>query len=401
MKPLKLNKKSYKTIIGIMTGTSLDGVDVLIVKIKGAGAGISYKNIAFEVYPIPAALRVSMREIMRLKTAGLETLCSLNYEIAALYESCVKKICVKNRLNLSEIDLIAISGQTFYHIPGRATMQLGDGSFLAARTGVNVAWNFRASDIAAGGQGAPLVPYLDYVLFSKYKKDIITLNIGGISNLTHIPASGDFDDITAFDCGPGNMIIDKMTFEYSGGKKKYDRDARIAAGGKISNELLKLMSSHEYLALAPPKSTGRETFGDEYTRGIIDYCTKKNIAFNDMIRTATEFSSFCIINGIEKHLLKKIKNGRKNTNGGETFLVCAGGGARNPIIFGGIKERLAGFGIKTVKSEEFGIDSKSKEALLMAVLANDTLYGIPSNVPSATGAKKNVITATMSFQQNA
>ncbi len=389
----------YKTVIGIMTGTSLDGVDTLVTRIMGRGASMRHENLCFKVFEIPSGLKERMRSIMKNKTAALEEICRINFELASLYADCIKKICRASGVGVEDIDFAGISGQTFFHVPGEATMQLGSGSALSSILNLPVVWDFRAADIAAGGQGAPLVPYLDFVLFSPLKRDIVTLNIGGISNITHIPAAGGFYAVKAFDCGPGNMIIDKMVIEMTGGRKKYDKDAAIALGGKMAPELFELMSSHPYLKIAPPKSTGREAFGDAYTKGLIDYCKAVSISFPDMIRTATEFTAYCVIEDIKKHIAPSFAaSGIKKACGRGALLVCAGGGAENPLIFETLKKGAGSAGIETVRSNSMGVDSKSKEALLIAVLANETVYGGASNVPSATGAKKSVVCGSVAYQ---
>jgi anhydro-N-acetylmuramic acid kinase len=399
----------FKTAAGIMSGTSLDGIDVLITRIKGAGVKTRFVNAAFKVFAIPPGLKAKMRGIMHSKCASLEDICRINYEISALYAACVKKLCASSGLKISDLDFIGISGQTFYHIPGAATLQLGSGAYMSALLNKPVVWDFRAADIAAGGQGAPLVPYLDYILFAGAGHEVITLNIGGISNLTHIPPGARFDEIKAFDCGPGNMIIDKMIMHISGGRLKYDKNAKAALGGKISPPLFKLMKSHPYLKKTPPKSTGREVFGDSYTAALIEYCKSNGISFSDMIRTATEFSVYCVINDIKNHIINKktpaagCERGPKKTavecETAPVNLICSGGGSQNPLIFDLLDKGLAPFGIKTIKSRQMNVESKSKEALLIAVLANETVYGRASNVPSATGAKKSVVCGSVAYQQ--
>jgi len=389
----------YKTVIGIMTGTSLDGVDTLVTRIKGRGVSTRHENLCFKVFEIPSALKERMRSIMRDKTAALEEICRINFELASLYAGCIKKICRASGVGIEDIDFAGISGQTFFHVPGEATLQLGSGSALSGILDLPVVWDFRAADIAAGGQGAPLVPYLDFVLFSALKRDIITLNIGGISNITHIPAAGGFHAVKAFDCGPGNMIIDKMVIEMTGGRKKYDKDALIARCGKSAPELFNMMKSHPYLQKAPPKSTGREAFGDGYARGLIDFCKTAGISFPAMIRTAAEFTAYCVIEDIKKHIAPGFAaSGVKKTPDRRPLLVCAGGGADNPLIFEALKKGAADAGIETVHSNSMGVDSKSKEALLIAVLANETIYGHASNAPSATGAKKSVVCGSVAYQ---
>ena len=387
----KKQESEYKLAIGIMTGTSIDGIDTLLIKIKNSGTKTQYEEIKFENFDIPDKLRRKIRSVIAKKEAALEDICLLNYEISAAYRDAIFKILELSNLSIDELDFAAISGQTFFHIPKTATLQLGDGTYLANLIKKPVIWNFRASDIAAGGQGAPLVPYLDYVLFSKLKKETITLNIGGISNVTYIPSDGDFSKIKAFDCGPGNMIIDKLAMEHTGGLKTFDENAEIALNGKLSDEIFEFLKSHSYILKMPPKSTGREEFGDDFTERLIALSKKVGISTPDLIRTATEFTVFCIINSIKRFILPDFSNKSDGT------LICAGGGAKNPLIFKLISDELIKYDIKTIHSEDAGVSAKSKEALLMIVLGNETIYQNTSNVPSATGAKRAVITGTISI----
>lgn len=384
-------ESEYKLAAGIMTGTSIDGIDTLLVKIKGTGAETQYEEVGFENFEIPDKLKRKIRSIISKKEATLEDICLINYEISAAYRDAIFKIFELSNLSIEELDFAAISGQTFFHIPKTATLQLGDGSYLANLINKPVIWNFRASDIAAGGQGAPLVPYLDYILFSKLKKETITLNIGGISNITHIPSDGDFSKIKAFDCGPGNMIIDRLVIEHTGGLKTFDEDAKFADEGKISDEILTFLKSHSYLLKMPPKSTGREEFGDDYTERLIALSKKVGISMPDLIRTATEFTAFCIADAIKRFIFRDFPNNC------EAQLICAGGGAKNPRLYKLLSDEMEKLKIKTMHSEEIGVSAKSKEALLMIALANETIYKKTSNVPSATGAKKAVITGTISI----
>jgi len=398
MKKISLISKKeneFKYAVGIMTGTSMDGVDVLLVKIKGAGVKTRYSEEAFGSFDIPASMASKMRLIITEKRAGLEDICLLNYEISKLYNDCISKLCKKHSFNKTDIDFIAVSGQTFFHIPGRATLQLGDGAYLSELSGVPVVWDFRASDIAAGGQGAPLVPYLDHVLFSKLKKTVLPLNIGGISNITYIPHDGDFNKIVAFDCGPGNMIIDRLVIEYSAGRVVYDKDSRIAMAADFSKPVFDFLLSHPYLKKAPPKSTGREDFGDHYVKSLIAFGRERGIGVANMIRTATEFTAYCVAEAVKKWILPQCH--KNNAAGKGIIMPCAGGGAKNPLILKKMSEMLSEHKVSIIRSEELGVSPVSKEALLMVVLGNETLYLKPSNVPSATGARRPVITGTVSI----
>ena len=398
MKKISLISKKeneFKYAIGVMTGTSMDGVDVLLVKIKGTGIKTRYSEEIFESFDIPAVTASKMRSIISEKRAGLEDICLLNYEISKLYHDSISRLCKKHSFDKTNIDFIAVSGQTFFHVPGRATLQLGDGAYLSELAGVPVVWDFRASDIAAGGQGAPLVPYLDHVLFSKLKKNVMPLNIGGISNITYIPSGGDFNKVIAFDCGPGNMIIDRLVIEYSAGRVVYDKDSRIAAAAEFSETIFKFLLAHPYLEKYPPKSTGREDFGDHYVRSLIAFGRERGICVADMIRTATEFTAYCVAEAVKKWILPKCRENDPEKKG--AIMPCAGGGAKNPMILKKMSEMLLPHKVSVVRSEELGVSPASKEALLMAVLGNETLYLKPSNVPSATGAGKGVITGTVSI----
>ncbi len=398
MKKISLTQKKeneFKYAIGIMTGTSMDGVDVLLVKIKGTGVKTRYNEEIFVSLDIPAEMASKMRAIISEKRAGLEDICVLNYEISNLYHDSILRLCEMYSFDKKNIDFIAISGQTFFHVPGRATLQLGDGAYLSGLAGIPVVWNFRATDIAASGQGAPLVPYLDHVLFSKLKKNVLPLNIGGISNITYIPSDGDFNKIIAFDCGPGNMIIDRLVMEYSAGAAAYDKDSRIAESANFSETIFKFMLSHPYLEKAPPKSTGREDFGDHYVRSLMTFGRERGISLADMIRTATEFTAYCVAEAVKKWVLPKCRD--NDPENGEMIMPCAGGGAKNPMILEKISKMLFPHKVSVVRSEDIGVSSASKEALLIAVLGNETLYLKPSNVPSATGAKNPVITGTVSI----
>lgn len=383
----------YKTAAGLMTGTSMDGIDVLITRIKGVSTSTVHDDVAFESFAFPKKHSAEVRRIIASKSSGLRELCLVNYRLAELYAGAIEKACRNNGLALRDLDFAAISGQTFYHIPKKATMQLGDGSYLCNLIGAPVIWNFRAADIAAGGQGAPLVPYLDYALLSRLKRNVVTLNVGGISNATFIPADGDFSKVAAFDCGPGNMIIDRMASRYTRGAAKYDRDSRIALSGRVVPALMKKMLSHPYLKKSPPKSTGREEFGDDYADYVIEYAISHNVSYPDMIRTATEFTARCAADSIMRFILPLFSRAAD----GETLLLAAGGGARNPLMMRTLGDILKPYGVRMEKPERYGIDPRSKEALLMVVLGNETIYMNPSNVPSATGAKRPVITGTISI----
>lgn len=410
----------HKLAIGIMTGTSLDAVDSVLVRIRGTGIATEYSIERFESYPFDEGLVGEIRSAIASGTVRLDRICEINYAIPALYARAVGSLCAGAGVSPDSLDFIAISGQTFWHAPGKATLQIGDGAFLAGLLGVPVVWDFRAPDIAAKGQGAPLVPYLDYIIYSKYNINFIPLNIGGISNLSMIPAGGGFDSVTAFDCGPGNMIMDRLVIEMTGGAMRYDRDSAIAMSGRVSRALMDMFMSHPYLSKAPPKSTGREDFGDGYTARAIEFVRSRGISMPDAVCTATEFTARCVADCVTEWCAPRF--GPAGADGADpgvmgrmildtvsargdgpvpvrAVMPCAGGGAKNPLLMARLRESLAPHGVCVTASEDVGVDPASKEALLMAVLGNESVYGMPSNVPSATGASRRVVTGTVSYQR--
>jgi anhydro-N-acetylmuramic acid kinase len=343
-------------VAGIMSGTSLDGIDVAIVEMP------AIRTLAFRSTPYPAKVREAILAVSNTTThtAGISR---LNFELAELYARAVKR--------LGAVDLIGCHGQTVYHEGGRNTLQLGEAAVLAERTGAPVVSNFRARDIAAGGQGAPLVPYVDYLLFRHPRRKRVALNIGGIANITVIPPGARPEQIVAFDTGPGNMVIDALAREYTGGKSNYDRGGKIAAQGEVDRTLLKELMRDRYYRARPPKSAGREQYGAEF----IERMKGSGRSLPDLIATATVLTAATIARAVAPYA--------------PADLIVSGGGAHNPRIMEHLSALLPEVAIAT--TSDFGVDVDAKEAIAFAVLAYATWRGRPSNVPSATGAGRSVL----------
>jgi len=347
-------------IAGIMSGTSLDGIDVAIVEIRGRRV----VTIGFTSTPYPAKIRAAILAVSNCET-HTAAISRLNYQLAELYAKAV----VAATRRYGPVELIGCHGQTIFHEGRSNTLQLGEAAVLAERTGLPVVSNFRARDIAAGGQGAPLVPYVDYLLFRHPKRSRVALNIGGIGNITVLPAACEPRGVIAFDTGPGNMVIDALAHEHTGGRLNCDSGGKLAASGSVNRRLLDELLRDPYYRRKPPKSAGREQYGVEF----IARLKAAGLAMPDLIATATVLTAATIAMAV----------GRTDE------LIAAGGGVHNPEIMGHLAALLPGVAIST--STDHGIDADAKEAIAFAVLAHETWHGRPSNLPSATGARRPVV----------
>ncbi len=358
--------------LGIMSGTSLDGIDVVLANISGSFRDTKIKELAFKTYPLK--LKEKLSNLMKEKI-DIKALTEVNFELARAYSFAVKDLLKEQNLKPEDISFIASHGQTIYHSPKtHSTLQIGCGSVLATLTNITVVSNFRNADMAMGGKGAPLVPYMDYCLFTSKEEDRVLLNIGGISNITYLKKNGLLDDVIAFDTGPGNMMIDYMMKHFY--NLEYDDKGKHAKKGKLIPELYKELISMPYLKEAYPKSTGRELFG----KSLCDEILEKYENAADILNTLTHFTKESIILGIKQITKKDIR------------IIASGGGVHNTYLMDLIKEEYP----KTTTTKEYGINPDSKEALAFIMLGNETLKGKPSNVKSATGANKYVILGQIS-----
>ena len=346
-------------VAGVMSGTSLDGIDVAIVEIKGR----SVRTVGFESTPYSAQTRAA---ILAVSDAATHTsaISRLNFQLGELYARAVLRAVRR----FGPVELIGCHGQTIYHEGASNTLQIGEAAVIAERSGVAVVSNFRARDIAAGGQGAPLVPYVDYLLFHHRTRTRILLNIGGIANVTVIPAGAKARDVVAFDTGPGNMVIDALAREMG---QPYDRGGKIARRGRLNAALLDELLADPYYRRKPPKSAGREQYGAAF----IERLKRSGAPIEDLIATATVLTAASVALAV-RHL-------------GRADLIVSGGGVHNPQIMAHLAAFLPHLAIST--TTDHGVDADAKEAIAFAVLAYETWRGKPANLPSATGARHAVI----------
>jgi len=382
---LELIGKKERKILGVLSGTSVDAVDVVLLKIKSSGIKSKIQVVDFQSFKIPLELKDYILKCSRIKENDVRDICKLNFILGKFFANCINKFLKKRKISPKSVDLIGSHGQTVHHIPRciekfgiktKSTLQIGDPSVIANLTGITTVGDFRTADVAAGGDGAPLVPYLDYILFSEKRKSKILINIGGISNLTYLKRNCRINDVIAFDCGPGNMLIDALCKFYF--EKEYDKDAKIAMKGKMDKNLFKFICRLDnYFRTKPPKSTGREHYGKAFVKKIIT--KSRRIPKEDVIRTVTEFTAY----GIYYNIINFIKRNDISE------ILVSGGGADNVLIMNCLKSYFRKSDVR--KLEYNGIDSANKEAVLFAVLANEIISGNESNVPSSTGAKKKVL----------
>jgi len=370
-----LSAKHEKYVIGLMSGTSVDGIDAALVKITGNYTDTQVEEIAFENFPFPRDVREGIFRLFQLETSSSRDICHMNFWLGQLFADAAINIAEKAKMPMDEIDLIGSHGQTIYHMPETlSTLQIGEGAVIAHKTGVITVSDFRTADMAAGGQGAPLVPYTEFLLYAnKGNEEIVALqNIGGVGNITVIPQNAACCDIIAFDTGPGNMVIDYIVQKTTG--LLYDKNGEIAAKGLVNHDLLARFMKDEYIKSVPPKTTGREYFGKDYSEGFYNMCKALQLSDADIIATATAFTAETISYSI-KHL----------THCPIQKLILGGGGAYNKQLVKMIGDRLPGVTVTT--QEATGNSSDAKEAIAFAILANETICGNTSNLPSVTGAQ--------------
>ena len=388
-------------IAGIMSGTSADGIDVALVRVdEGSSSRVRLRRLpvasrfrllghAHFAYPKP--VRRAVLAAMNAKQAGVADLARLNFLLAELYADAA--IATQRRFRL-KAELVGCHGQTLYHqgetepFLGRrvsVTWQTGEGAVLAARLGIPVVSDFRPADMAAGGKGAPLVPFLDYLLYRDKTIGRIVQNIGGIANLSAIPAGAPPEKVIAFDTGPGNMVIDTVTEQLFG--TAFDRDGKIAATGDVVDKVIASVLREKFFQQPPPKTAGREEFGREFARGFVKRCGR--VAKGDVVATATALTAKSIADAIRRFVVK----------GSRTYgeLIVSGGGASNPTLLAMLANELRPLGIGLRLSDEFGLPSAAKEAAAFALLAYETWHRRPSNIPSATGAKRPAILGKISY----
>jgi anhydro-N-acetylmuramic acid kinase len=389
-------KESAMLVLGLMSGTSADGIDVALARISGTPPNLSARLENFHAVPYPRAVREEILRIASLRAANSGQISQLNFALGDLFARAALSACRKFGIALRRVGLIGSHGQTIYHQgkPSKltgvdtvaSTLQIGEPAVIAALTGITTIADFRTADMAAGGHGAPLVPFVDYALFRHSELGRVALNIGGIANATVIPARSSSDHVVAFDTGPGNMIVDALTRKFTRGRETFDRDARRALRGKSISPLLNKLLSHSYFQMTPPKTAGREQFGESFTDAIIRWGRLHGAKHEDLIRTATLFTPLSIADAFHRFIFPRAKIHE---------LIVSGGGTRNPLIMAQLAASLPGLIVRT--SDEFGMPSAAKEAFAFAILAYEAFHRRTNNLPSATGARRPAILGKISY----
>ena len=382
-----------RLVIGLMSGTSLDGVDAALIQISG-GEHARTDLIHFVSIPFDEPVQAELLKIASGEPSSVRSVSHLNFLLGELYSEAVFKLCREAQIETSRVDLIGSHGQTVYHqsepeaFCGRvvaSTLQIGEASILAERTGITSVSDFRPRDMAAGGKGAPLIPYVDYLLFRDANLGRILLNIGGIANVTCLPPGPNLEKITAFDTGPGNMIIDALIRRFTKGRDRFDHEGSTARRGTPISSILQRLLTMPYFESPPPKTAGREQFGTP----VLSFFECEHASLEDMVRTATEFTAQSIAQQVTRFLLPLADIDQ---------VVVSGGGAKNRFLLDLLGNYLSP--IAVLRSDDLGVPAAAKEAIGFAILANETFHFRPGNLPSATGASHPVILGQIVYGSN-
>lgn len=426
-----------KIIVGLMSGTSLDGVDAAVVRIDGQGTESKVGLLHFHSEAYDDGLRERLKEICTIDRSSTADVCSMNFYLGKRFAEAARQAVAAAGLTMDDIDLISSHGQTVWHIPEsppegaaqpglfvaggeageaalmadaeaydeavkqaaydagiwdrytvRSTLQIGDLSVLAKETGKLVVGDFRTADMAVGGQGAPLTPYADFILFRDERQGRVVQNIGGIGNCAVLPAAARPEQVVAFDTGPGNMLIDQAVYQLSGGKQSYDAGGEWAAQGQADSGLLEQMLSHPYFRQKPVKTTGRELFGKAYAAEWLEKAASRQLSAADTVATFTAFTAHSIARGYRDFVFPEAAIAE---------VIISGGGAHNATLLRMLAEELPAQSIRV--SDDFGISGDAKEAIAFAILGNNTIHGIPNNLPSSTGAAKPTVMGKLAFPE--
>jgi anhydro-N-acetylmuramic acid kinase len=387
--------KQTRHVVGLMSGTSVDGIDAALVRIEGHGANARVELLAFATYPFPAELRAKVFRLFNPREARVDAICQLDFLLGEVVAAAVERLLRDHGYQNEDIDLVASAGQTIWHDPQpvventdsdwighrietRSTFAIGQSAVIAERTGITTIGDLRVRDVAAGGQGAPLMAYADWVLLRDRELGRCVQNIGGIGNVTYLPPDADPEDVLAFDTGPGNMVIDALAEVATGGSLKYDRNGELAAKGRVLGPLLAAWMDDVYFRKPPPKTTGREHFGVQFARRILTEA--QGVPIEDLIATATALTAESIAHAYRDFVLPL---------GPVDQVIVGGGGGQNPAMMKMLRERLPRCEVFT--HEHLGIDSSAKEAIGLAIIGNDAVAGLNTNISGATGGRPTVL----------
>ncbi|MEM2046178.1 MAG: anhydro-N-acetylmuramic acid kinase [Thermoproteota archaeon] len=382
-------------VIGLMSGTSIDGVDAVLTEITESDGEINvkYKDAIFR--PYSKQLKEKLSSLLPPNKGTVKDLAYLHYYLAEEYAAAALALLEKTKLTPSNVGLIGCHGQTICNLPRgtdefspRARLQIGDISVIAVRTGITTVGDFRPADVAAGGDGGPLTPYFDFYAFKSKKQNRLVVNIGGIANVTYIPANASLDKVRGFDTGPGNMLIDILMQRLTKGKVTYDKDGEFAAKGKVNQILLDELLAHPFVQKAPPKSAGREEFGGHFADELLRRMKSMKLSPADLIATVTSFTTEAILFNCQRYL------------GPVDEVIVGGGGAYNRTLLAFLKESFKSIGATIRTTEDYGVPVKAREGMAIALLAYQAFHRRPNNVPSVTGAQKSVVLGKIAWGWN-
>jgi len=388
-------KSSPLLVLGLMSGTSADAIDVALAKISGAPPHLSAQLLNHTSINFPQAIRKEILRVAEQQPISAGDLSQLNFRLGEVFAEAALTACKRFRIAKKKIALIGSHGQTIFHQgtpvpylarPTASTLQIGEASIIAARTNITTVADFRPADIAQGGQGAPLVPYADYLLYRHPKLGRVSLNLGGIANITVLPANAKPTQVFAFDTGPANMLIDALVQHFTHGRQRYDKNASLAQTGRAIPALVNELMKDPYFRLAPPKSTGREYYGRAYVKNLLSAGRRHHAKPTDLIRAATIFTALSIVDALHRFVLPRHKIHQ---------LIISGGGARNPLVIAQLAAALPQ--IEIVPSAQLGVPEEAKEAYAFALMAYETFHQRPANLPSATGAQGPAILGKISY----
>lgn len=390
---IKLLNKAEKLAVGLISGTSMDGIDSVLLHIKNNGVNTEIDLINFQTFPYPDTLRDELLEVSQPGHGTVDKICRLNFVVGEYFADAVLEICRLSKLNVSQVDFIGSHGQTIHHLPDeiicfnkatRSTLQIGEPAIIANRTACITIANFRYADMAQGGQGAPLVPYFDYLIFKSETFNRVILNIGGIANITVLKKNCTVDNVLAYDTGPGNMVINALMKKLY--NQQYDENGSIALKGAISEKLLSILLKHQFFNKTIPKSTGREEFGRSFVENVLTTSNELKLKPEDIIATITELTARSIVDSLRFSPLSIEEVDE---------LIVSGGGVHNQALMKSIARYF--YNSKILRTDDFNIPGDAKEAICFAVLANETISGNPANLSSVTGAKRPTILGSIYF----
>ncbi|MBV8221969.1 MAG: anhydro-N-acetylmuramic acid kinase [Candidatus Eremiobacteraeota bacterium] len=379
-------------IIGLMSGTSLDGIDAAAIDVERHGDRLDIELLGHSTAPYAPELRAALEAALPPKQGSTRDVCALNARVASAFADAAMHLCTRSSVDFATINAIGSHGQTLYHMTSgrpetRSTLQIGSPAIIAQSTGVTCVGDFRVADVAAGGEGAPLVPFVDYLLLRSDTEHRLALNIGGIANVTWLPAGCGPEQVRAFDTGPGNMLIDACIRFESHGVQRYDRSGATAQSGRVSQALVDELMEEPWFRRPSPKSTGREEFGEAYAGDVLQRAANLGITGPNLIASVTALTAHTIAAAVPREVHR---------------IIVSGGGVHNRALMAMIEELLDKRGVQAIieRSDAFGMPVDAKEAMAFAVLAHEALHGRANNLPSATGARAGVIMGVIAPGKN-